>query len=329
MKRILAVLLGLFMLLGYAAVASAEYTIDGRFVAKFYTPISNPGHWDLDIYKDSRLEMELKGAYGPASGNLKFRIGFERKELDKDLTSSIALRTASWQYQLGKSLSLGIVLDPAGENVLYQSPICADYAWTYRMANHGANKYDAAFVGQFRTANLSFIALTDLMESDPMWLYSSASLKSNRFALGCAFEYFAASGGVKAEYTIQPSMTLALTPKLKLGAEAYYASAPATAALGAGFAYTSEKATLTAGAYYDFGAKYWAFIGFDAAYKLTNNINVYATYYEKGSSTLKAELPLGLEAGTTFYFGPGKKESLDIAYNEPKNSYEFEFIIKF
>jgi len=76
MKKFITVVLGLLMVLGLATVASAEFSITGQFVAKFSKTIDPPGEWDLDIYKDSRMEMELRGNYGEASGHLKFRIGF-------------------------------------------------------------------------------------------------------------------------------------------------------------------------------------------------------------------------------------------------------------
>jgi len=226
--------------------------------------------------------------------------------------------------KISDHVSLGIVWDSSGDPLVYQSPISPDYQWEYRMAKGGDKEDDASLVGQFSFGKFEATVLTDLMESDPMWLFSGGTLKLDKYELGFGFQY------LNNEFTIQPSLTYKLSSKLKLGAEAYYDSATEKQALGAGFAYNTEKASVFGAAYYDFDADYWAFISFEGEYKLKDNIKIYAFYYEMGSSMLMCpDANLGLEAGVTFYFGPGKKQSLDIAYNEPKENYEFEFIIKF
>lgn len=329
MKNCIAVILGLLMVLGLATAANAEFTITGQFVAKYSKPIDTTGEWDLDIYKDSRMEMELRGNYAEASGHLKFRIGFN----NDSGSGYFDLRTASWMHKISDRVSLGIVWDSSGDPMVYQSPICPDYQWEYRMAKASLKKGDASFVGQLKFDKFEATVLTDLTESDPMWIFSGGTYKMDRFELGFGFQY------LNEEFSFQPSLTYKLNSKLKLGVEAFSGAVwpeklmgPATEkqALGAGFAYNTDKASVFGAAYYDFDADYWAFISFEGEYKLKDNVKIYAFYYEEGSSMLMCpDDNLGLEAGVTFYFGPGKKQTLDIAYNEPKENYEFEFIIKF
>ncbi|NLG83748.1 MAG: hypothetical protein GX493_03865, partial [Firmicutes bacterium] len=365
MKKVLTLVLACVFVFTLAAVASADFSISGQFIAKYHTlnesPYFDTSKWRFETASDSsdtsRIELLVKGTYGNVTADFKERF---RLADNANTTGDLKVegRTANIFYNFSNQLSAGLTWDKSGDTAyqVYQSPIIPDLQWEY-IDLAGTELYA---VVKINTGDLAATVISPMIE------YNSTAGKSVLGSVMGGFTYnldpMFIAGAAKAVYdasndnyyyVLQPSVMYALTDEIQVGGEVYYNSndtAFVKNAVGVGGLYKSKDVMVNGGVYYDLDAEDIGAYALEAEYTGVANFKFYAYYYYNNLMYTEGTKEYGflkyidddetkfyvstpgnsnkdsIEAGVTYYLDPKKMAWIDVAYCKlDRQWYEIEF----
>lgn len=326
MKRFYAIILALALLLGYASVASADFSFAGQFVVEgVYNADNEPAWGGFDYSGDTRFELKFTATYGNVSGDLKYRFR------DADLSDpNQQLRTANMFYKFSDALSLGLSYDITGDLQVHESLVDSEWDWEY---DFGVPVLRA----NITSGDLMVSVVTDLFNDDMpwspappadqlLWLYGGATYNLDPLTIACGIAI------LDDEVTIFPGVKYAISDELSVDGELYYEVESEYTLVGAGVNYATDAAGVEAGFFFDLSdgatediAYYFVY----AFYRVTDNIELYLNYFDPDYTFNPAGYDPGFEVGATIYLNENEKTYIDINYLEDSEDLTFAFVLKF
>lgn len=99
-KKTAAIILGIFFVMTFAGIASADFDITGKYEFRGQYKFTDSS-WDV---KAENLELNIKGSgfYGPASSDLTFKLNGVGDP------GKVVIDTANFNYKLNDALTLGV-----------------------------------------------------------------------------------------------------------------------------------------------------------------------------------------------------------------------------